>query len=324
MRNFVFLAFLAAMPMFAATDGTVVNGTSGQPQPNAIVSLMQPGQSGLQTLGTTKSDALGKFHFAQETQGPRILQAIYNGVIYNQIVPPGTPGDNLVVNVYEPTRKAGTAQLAQHLVLLQPAETELNVSEDFIFQNSSKLSFNDPTNGSAQVYVPEAGRQKVKVTVTASGGMPVSRDVAATRTPGLFKIEYPLKPGETRFEVNYTIPAAKPMIFEGRVTADAQPVRLVVPNGVSLKGDNLQSLGQEPTTQASIYAVTGDKYRVEVVGSEAPAPAEAQGDDGRPQPRVARPRIYDQMWVILALAMFVLAVGAVILFRRQTPVPGKK
>lgn len=326
MRALVFaLAVLISSPLFAAIDGTIINGTSGQPQPNALVSLMQPGKGGMQVLGTTKSDAQGRFHFDQETQGPRILQVIYSGVTYNQVAPPGMPAAGLTVNVYEPTRNPGTAQLAQHLVLLQPGETELNVSENFIYQNSSKLSFHDPLNGSAQVFVPEAGRRNVKVAITAPGGMPISRDLGPTRTAGVFKIDYPLKPGETRFEVTYTMPVSKPLIFAGKVVGETQPVRLVVPNGVSLQGSNLQPLGQEPTTQASIYSVAGDKYQVEITGAEVPAPAAAaQGDDGRPQIRVARPRIYDQMWVILALVLFVLALGAVILFRREAPAPGKK
>ena len=64
LRALFSLALLAA-PCFAV-DGTVMNGTTGQPQPNAIVSLVQPGQGGMQTLYSVKTDAQGKFRFDKE------------------------------------------------------------------------------------------------------------------------------------------------------------------------------------------------------------------------------------------------------------------
>jgi hypothetical protein len=210
---------------------------------------------------------------------------------------------------------------------LQPSETELSVSENFLFQNSGKLSFNDPAGGSAKVFVPPAGWLSAKSTITAPGGMPIQRDLEKTRDAGVYKISYPLKPGETRFDVTYTMPAAKPMLFAGRaVNGGNQPTRLVVPNGVSLTGSNIQLLGQEPTTQASIYTVSGDKYEVEVVGVGAMAaqqPANPE-DLGMPQPHAARPRLYDRIWVLLTLVLLSLAVGAFLLYRREPPATEKK
>ncbi len=63
MRFAALLALLAIAPAFAAVDGVIVNGTTGQPQPNTVVMLIQPTQAGMQTLGTTKTDAQGKFSF---------------------------------------------------------------------------------------------------------------------------------------------------------------------------------------------------------------------------------------------------------------------
>ena len=322
MRTLCAAALLTTAPAFAAVDGKVLNGTSGQPQPDALVSLVQPGQGAMQVLGSVKSDAQGRFHFDQNPQGPRIVQVLYHGVQYNQVAPPGTSTSALTVTVYEPTKETGVAHLAQHLTLLQPGETQLSVSENFIFQNAANLTFHDPQSGSAQVYVPEAGTASAKVSITAPGGMPISREITPSRMPGFFKIDYPLKPGETRFEVTYTLPASKPLVFESRIAQNAQPLRLVVPNGITLKGENLQSLGQEPTTQAGIYGVTGDKYRVEIEGTEAPA--EPDGDDGRPQVHVSRPHVYAQIWLVLGLILGILAVGGIILFLREAPAAGKR
>ena len=89
------LCFLLALaPAFAAVDGTIVNGTTGKPEPGTVVLLIQPTQAGMQTLGTTKSDAEGKFSFDNnDDSAPRLIQAIFQGVQYNKMVSPGMPSN---------------------------------------------------------------------------------------------------------------------------------------------------------------------------------------------------------------------------------------
>ncbi len=313
------VALLLAAPIEASTDGVVVNGTTGQPQPGTMISLMQPGQGGMQTLGTVKTGPNGAFHFDAEPLGQHVVQAIYRGVIYTEAIPPGTPSNNLTVKVYDPTSNAGTAHLNEHLVVLQPGGDRMAVSEDLLFANPTQLTFNDPANGSARVWIPEAGREGASVTVTSPGGMPIRRDLVKTREAGVYLIDYPLKPGETRFEVNYAMPAAQPEIFESRVVGKLFPLRLVVPAGVTLTGDNVQPLGQEPSTQATIYNVTTERYRVQVDGMVAAAGQNGGEDAGVPQIHQAPPPIYAKIWWMFGLSLFILALGALLLYRRGEP-----
>jgi hypothetical protein len=103
------------------------------------------------------------------------------------------------------------------------------------------------------------------------------------------------------------------------------PLRLVVPNGVTLKGDNLEMIGQEPTTQAAIYNVKGTEFRVQVVGSGTLARGDnsagqgaPQDDTGAPQIQEATPRLYDRMVLILGLTFGILLLGAIVLLRGGT------
>ena len=50
------------------------------------MSLVQPGQGGMQTLASVKTDAKGNFQFDRESQGPILVQAFYRGVLYNKMV----------------------------------------------------------------------------------------------------------------------------------------------------------------------------------------------------------------------------------------------
>ncbi len=61
----------------------------------------------------------------------------------------------------------------------------------------------------------------------------------------------------------------------------------MVPNGVTLKSDDLELAGTEPKTQASIYRIKDASFKVEVDGTgllAQPGQSEGSGDDnGQPQ-----------------------------------------
>ena len=65
----------------------------------------------------------------------------------------------------------------------------------------------------------------------------------------------------------------------GKVVSKDENTYLIVPNGVTLKGDGLNDLGAEPRTQAHIFGLTGAAYKVQLTGAVAAAPADASGGD---------------------------------------------
>ncbi len=116
-----------------------------------------------------------------------------------------------------------------------------------------------------QVYVAP-GQGNVKVTVGAPGGMPVQRTAEPAGPSDVYKITSPLKPGETRFDLNYSIETAT-REFTGQVLAKGGDTRLVVPNGVTLEGEGIEQLGTEPQTQAKIYGAKNPSYTAKVIGT---------------------------------------------------------
>src|SRR5271163_2193583 len=102
--------------LLAGVDGTVVNGTTGLPQASVIISLVQPGANGMQTLGSVKSDAEGKFKIDKDyPPGPALVQAFYEGATYNLVLTPGTPTSGMRVEVYDATKDPGSAKIAQDM-----------------------------------------------------------------------------------------------------------------------------------------------------------------------------------------------------------------
>jgi hypothetical protein len=320
LRLAAFIVILA--PLYAAVDGTVVNGTTGKPQANVAVSLVQPGNEGMQTLGSAKSDAQGKFQIEKSGQGPQLVQALYDGVTYSKMLPPGTPTSGVQVDVFEVTKDVQTAGVPQHIVFIQPTADQLAVTEVYLVKNETKKTLNNAADGTLQFYVPGHTAQEggVRVSVTAPGGMPVQRPAEATKSPGVYKVNFPVKPGETEFNITYALPAAKE--FSSKSVRRGLDTKFVVPRGVTLEGAGVTALGTDPSGKASLYSTSGQEYSVKIGGSVDPSAAGAPDDDsGQPQITQTNPRLYGQLPIVLGLAVAILLLGLVVLYRsdRRTP-----
>ncbi len=308
---------------FAAIDGTVINQTLGKPQAGATVTLYKLGQAGPEQIESVKSGADGRYHISQDAAGPgpRLVQAAYGDVTYNHILPPGSPSDNVTVDVYESSKKPGEAKVEQHAILLEPVRGELMVSEWYIFTNKGKVTYNDVDGGTLRFFLPPAANGAVKVNGTAPQGMPVPQAAEKTHTANIYKVAFAIKPGETRIDVTYHVPFHAPGTFAGKLLENA-PTRLVVPNGVTLTGDGVQSLGQEPQTKAQIYDVKGPDYKVQIAGTGSLQQAEEASDDsggGGATFEQIPPRVYGNMKWILVLAFTILTLGFILLYRAQVP-----
>ena len=312
---------LAAVFLFSLTalaiDGTVVNRTTGKPQPGATVTLYQLGQAGMDSIESVKSDAQGKFEISRNVSGPRLIQAAYDGVTYNHMLPPGAPTTGLTVDVYNSLPQPGAAAVAQHMVLLEPSGERLTVSESYIFQNDGTTTYNDPDRGTLSFYLPPEAKGLVQVRATAPKGMPIQRAAEKTERADIYKLDFPIKPGETRIDLTYFVPFKDKGVFEGKLLHKGGATRLVTPAGVTLKGEAVRALGAEPRTQANIYDVQGSAFRVTVEGTGSLRQPETEAQDGGPSIQQIMPRIYKNLAWILTLGLGILALGFLLLYRAQ-------
>ncbi|HZT29551.1 MAG TPA: carboxypeptidase-like regulatory domain-containing protein [Bryobacteraceae bacterium] len=320
-----FVAALTALGVFPALaiDGTVVNQTTGKPQAGATVTLYKLGQDGMESVQSVKSDAQGKFEINQDMPGPRLLQTAFDGVTYNHMLPPGSPTTGLSLEVFNSSKQPGDARVAQHMVLFEPSAAQMVVSETYLFRNSGKITYNDPDGGTLKFYLPAAAKGIVQVNCTAPQGMPIQRAADKTSRPDIYKVDFPIKPGETRIDLNYLVPFADGTTFEGKILSQGGPTRLVTPNGVTLKGEQIASVGAEPRTQANIYEVKGSTFKVQINGTGTlRGSSSADGDSGDSQdngPSIEQvmPKVWDNMTWILGLALGILALGFTLLYRAE-------
>ena len=343
MRYFLFFILIAQA--HAAIDGVVTNGTTGKPQPGSTVTLFQTTNQGPQNLGSVKTDTAGKFLFTQDVQpgrggGPLLLQAVYDGVQYNKTITPGQPSTGVDIPVFQSTKAPGGAKVEQHFFVLEPsADGTMQVNEGFVFQNDGKTTWNDPDRGTLQFELPAAAQGKMEVNVRAPGGLPIRRAPDPLGKPNQYKLDFPIKPGESTVELTWAVPFKSPGVFEDHVLAKATVLRVVAPQGVEFKGDDIKLLGQEPSSKANIYAVAGPDIHLQVAGTGVfnDGPGEQSGGESAGSNTAQTlsenlPKLYGLLganstfgqslgavkW-ILATVLGMLALGFTLLYRKGDP-----
>lgn len=312
----------------AAVTGTVVNKTTGKPQAGATVGLnkLDP-QLGITLVDQAKSGADGSFSINQDTGGgmPYLIRAAFDGVTYNLMIPPGSPSTGLKVEVYDASKQPGETKVSKHMVLFQPGGGQMTINETYLFENPGTTAWNDPGAGTLHFFLPAEAGGKVQAEVTGPGSMPIGAPTAKTSKADVYEIDYPVKPGETRFDLTYQVPYTEGAPYEGKIVTKDQNTYLIVPNGVTIAGTGLNDLGQEPKTQAHLYGFSGTSYQIQLTGNAAPSPSDSDADaSDRPQLEQIMPRLYGKVIPILAVALGILALGFALLYRAPGTIPAKE
>jgi len=317
------LALLAALPAMAAITGTVMNRSTGKPQAGATVGFYTFNGGPMQKAAEARTGTQGKFTIDQQagTTGPSMLRVEIDGVTYNRMIPPGTPSNGLTIDVYNATKEPGAARVGKHMIMFEPSGGQMTVNETYLFENPGKTTWFDPAHGTLRFYLPAAAKGNVDVHATAPDGMPVPVPTAKTAERDVYEAKFEIKPGETRFDLAYSVPYTDGTPYTGKIVSKDEDTYLIAANGVTLNGDGLKDLGVEPKTQAHIYGLAGTSYKVVLTGSVAPPPdtdSTAAQDDG-PQIQEIMPRIYGRAAMILGLALGILGIGFALLYRSRGP-----
>ncbi len=223
-----------------------------------------------------KSDAAGKFSIVQNPPGPRLLQSAYDGVTYAHMLPPGAPSTGVALDVYNSSKKPEAAEVGQHMVFFEPNAGKLTIDEMFVWNNTGKITFNDPDGGTLRFYAPtESKGIQVNCTAPRRHAHP-KRAPAVAGQPDVFKIDCAIKPGETTIEVTYALPFNSPGTFDGKTFFKGGPTSLIAPEGVLLKGEGLEVRPPPPQFKGSIYQTTAAAYKVEIEAIKRPTATASQ------------------------------------------------
>jgi hypothetical protein len=197
--------------------GTVKNVTVGAPAAGDEVVLLSLGQ-GMEEAGRTKTDAKGHFSFKLDNaQGPHLIRVIHQEVTYHRMAPPGTT--SVEVEVYDVGKKVEGISVVADIMRFQASQGQLEVERTFAVTNNSKPPRTQMNEHNLEFYVPDGAKVTEGQAMTA-GGQPVNSAPVpeGENAKNRYAFLFPLRPGETRFNVVYTVP------YTGSVNIDPKSV----------------------------------------------------------------------------------------------------
>jgi hypothetical protein len=213
-------AVLALCALSAATNlkGTVKNGTTGKPAGGDDVVLLDMSQ-GMQEAARTKTDAQGRFSFNYNEGGaPHMVRVLHQGVNYfpqGGIIPSGT--STAEVTVYEAAAKVQGIGLTVDMMRAQAEGNNLQVTELWVVKNTSSPPRTQMGDQAFEMVLP-ADAQVDSGMASGPGGQPVNSAPVPQTEKNKYAFIFPVRPGETRFQVNYHLP------YSGKIKIGPRPL----------------------------------------------------------------------------------------------------
>jgi hypothetical protein len=336
-KSLAVLTLLALSSLAAAQTltGTVTNGTSGKPAAGDEIILINL-SNGMEVAAKTKADSSGKFSFKlTDGGGPHLIRAVHQGVTYHQMAPPGT--NSVEVQVYDVARKVADLSMTADVLRLQADSGTLQATRLFAVSNASVPARTQMNDHNFEFYLPD-GAKLESAQAKAPNGQPIAAEAAPQAEKNRYAIAFPLRPGETQFQVQFTLPYSGSLKLDPKPLYPAQHVVVVLPKTMQFtaanpsqfqsmqdpsQGDTVVQVAQQTQAGQSLgFTVSGTGTIAESSSQVASGAAQGQGRDNRPGgglgvPIDAPDPLQQYRWPILIGFALILAVGAWVVMKRQ-------
>jgi hypothetical protein len=232
--SLLFLALAAAAAAQTLT-GTVTNGTSGKPAAGDEVILINL-SNGMDIAANTKADSSGKFSFTlKDGPGPHLIRAVHQGVTYHQMAPPGT--NSVQMNVYDVAKKVTDIQVTADVMRFQAEGGTLQGVRLFAVNNASAPPKTQMNDHNFEFYLPE-GAKIDEAQAKAPNGQPIAAETAPQSEKNRYAVVFPLRPGETQIQVQFTMPYSGSLKFDPKPLYPAEHAVVVIPKSMQFEAAN--------------------------------------------------------------------------------------
>jgi hypothetical protein len=231
-------------------SGTVTNGTTGKPAAEDEVILINIA-NGMDVAGSTKADSKGKFSFKlTDSAGPHLIRAVHQGVNYHQMAPPGT--NSVDLQVYDVAAKVSGISVTADVMRFQASGGTMQGVRLFFVNNESSPAKTQMGERNFEFYLPPNAKIE-QLQARAPNGQPISADAVPESEKNRYAIAFPLRPGETQFQLEYTLPYSGEVKIDPKPLYPAKHVVVVLPKTMQFKAANAASFQfmQDPNQSGS-------------------------------------------------------------------------
>src|SRR5579864_5676015 len=205
------IVLLAPSAHASTLTGIVTNGTINKPSAGDEVILIKLA-AGMEEVGHAKTDTQGKYTFTfDDDSAPHLVRAIHQGVTYHTPAPPGT--SSLQVQVYDVSSKIDDVREVADVMYMQAKQGSMGVTRIFAVDNTSKPPRTQMNDANFEFYLPE-GAEIDEAQAQTAGGQGINVQPAPQAQKGRYAFVFPLRPGQTQFQVTYHLP------YSGKTTVD--------------------------------------------------------------------------------------------------------
>ncbi len=238
----------SSMAMLSAQSisGVVTNKTTGKPAADDDVVLLRLAQ-GMQESTRTKTDRRGHYTLEVPETGLHLVRVTHDKANYFKPVQPGAQGA-VDVDVYTATAKVNGVVGEADVIRLQTDESgkTLKIVENFFVRNDSSPPMTQFSDKPFEFYLP-AGAVVLGSAALSPGGMPVQAAPVPLGDANHYAFIFPIRPGETRFQVTYTLPYAGSLQLAPKPVIATDTVAVMMPKSMTFKGGN--STSYSPVTE---------------------------------------------------------------------------
>jgi len=335
-------AALSCVALAESITGTVTNRTTNKPAVGDDVVLIRLAQ-GMQETSRTKTDSRGRFTLAVPDPGIHLVRVTHDKAAYFRPAPPGT--ESVEIDVFNAAAKVEGVTGEADVMRIQTDETgkALRVVENFFVKNDSNPPRTQFSERSFEFYLP-AGAVIEGSAALAPGSMPVKASPMPVQgEPNHYAFVFPLRPGETRFQVTYKLPYSGSFKFAPRVGMPTDTIAIMMPKSMTFTAgasSPYSAVTEETTAQTYVARSVVPSQTLDfTVGGSGQLPrdtdaAATTGDSTQPAPGSAAadtrpggglgnpldPEGKDDPWAkykwwILGALGLVMAVGAGIMLK---------
>ena len=229
----------AAFSGFALADsitGTVTNKTTNKPAAGDDVVLIRLAQ-GMQEASRTKTDAKGRFtlEIPAGDSGMHLVRVTHDKANYFRPAPPGT--QSVEVEVFTAAAKVEGISSEANVLRLQTDESgkSLHVVENFFVKNESNPPKTQFSDRPFEFFLPEGAVVEGSAAL-GPGGMPVQASPVPLGDPNHFAFIFPIRPGETRFQITYHLPFNGSFKFSPRMVMPTDTIAVMMPKSMKFDG----------------------------------------------------------------------------------------
>ncbi|MGZ7107246.1 MAG: hypothetical protein ACXVKC_17550 [Candidatus Angelobacter sp.] len=320
-------SLLASVGAFAAQiTGTVANATTNKPSSGDEVVLLSLA-NGMDEVAKTTTDSQGRYTLNIPDDGAQhLVRVARQSVHYFKSAPPGTTTAD--ITVYDAATQLEGLVTDARVFHLQASGGSMDVHDLYILNNQSQPPRTKIGNQTFAVTLPD-GAEMGEASLTGPSGMPLTVAAVPSGAKNRYAYDFPIRPGQTRFEVTYKLPYSGSHEFSFKPETQLSELGVLLPksmkfNGVS--GGFAQDVDEAglavyfaknvPANQEVKFSVSGEG----LIPNEPPggSPSQPTGESsGAPIPSSSG-GTREALWFIVGALVILIGGGAFVMWRKST------